>query len=144
MASSADVREIMGLGMPGGQSEVITKEMILGTDKPKKFAYKKADVIKRPEGMPRELYNLLYNDSKDAPPIIPTDSTIGKGRTISPTLFSCNFKGNKMKRFYLNICLIKITSKHISASSRFLRWSWSPTRTKLRFFGCSVYVFIAN
>lgn len=80
MASSADVREIMGLGMPGGQSEVITKEMILGTDKPKKFVYKKADVIKRPEGMARELYNLLYNDSKDAPPIIPTDSTIGKDK----------------------------------------------------------------
>jgi DNA methyltransferase 1-associated protein 1 len=78
MASSADVREIMGLA-PGNQSDVITKEMILGPEKTKKFYNKKAEGLKRPEGMARELYNLLYNDSKDAPPIIPTDSTIGKG-----------------------------------------------------------------
>ena len=80
MASSADVREIMGLGAPGGQPELITKEMILGTDKPRKLYNKKSDAVKRPEGMARELYNLLYNDSKDAPPIIPTDSPIGKGK----------------------------------------------------------------
>ena len=82
MASSADVREIMGLSS-GNQSEVITKEMILGPEKPsKKFYNKKSENLKRPEGMARELYNLLYNDSKDAPPIIPTDSTIGKGLNL--------------------------------------------------------------
>ena len=72
MASSADVRDIMGLSANSGPTE-ITKEMILGTDKPKKIYPKKSDTaMKRPEGMARELYNLLYNDSKDAPPLIPT------------------------------------------------------------------------
>lgn len=77
MASSADVRDIMGLG--GQSAELLTKEMILGTDKPRKLYNKKPEGVRRPEGMARELYNLLYNDSKDAPPIIPTDSTFGKG-----------------------------------------------------------------
>ena len=35
MASSADIRDIMGLSAAGRPQEV-TKEMILGTDKPKK------------------------------------------------------------------------------------------------------------
>jgi len=69
----------MGLGPSGGTPELLTKEMILGTDKPRKLYNKKSESVKRPEGMARELYNLLYNDSKDAPPIIPTDTTIGKG-----------------------------------------------------------------
>ena len=80
MASSADVREIMGLGGPSGQPEFMTKEMILGTDKPKKVYAKKNEGLKRPEGMARELYNLLYNDSKDAPPIVPTDTALGIGK----------------------------------------------------------------
>ena len=72
MASSADIRDIMGLAASGRPGEV-TKEMILGTDKPKKIYPKKSDTaMKRPEGMARELYNLLYNDNKDAPPLIPT------------------------------------------------------------------------
>lgn len=78
MASSADVRDIMGLANNSGPQE-ITKEMILGTDRPKKVYAKKSDTApKRPEGMARELYNLLYNDSKDAPPLVPTDSIMGK------------------------------------------------------------------
>ena len=84
MASSADVRDIMGMdggsnatGIPQGE---ITKEMILGTyDKPKKNYSKKPEAPKRPEGMARELYNLLYSDSKDAPSLIPTDTSMGKG-----------------------------------------------------------------
>lgn len=85
MASSADVREIMGLG-GGGSSGLgpneITKEMILGTGKPKKVYAKKSDgMMKRPEGMARELYNLLCNDSsKDSPPLIPTDTSMGKDK----------------------------------------------------------------
>jgi DNA methyltransferase 1-associated protein 1 len=80
MASSADVRDIMGLGGNTGPQE-ITKEMILGTDKPKKVYPKKSDgIMKRPEGMARELYNLLYNDNKDAPPLIPTDTVMGKDK----------------------------------------------------------------
>ena len=82
MASSADVRDIMGMdgGSTGmGQGE-ITKEMILGTfDKPKKNYSKKPEAPKRPEGMARELYNLLYSDSKDAPSLIPSDTSMGKG-----------------------------------------------------------------
>jgi len=79
MASSADVRDIMGLSGPSGSSSSgeITKAMILGTDKPKKTAVPAAKAppgTKRPEGMARELFNLLYNDSKDAPPIIPSDT----------------------------------------------------------------------
>ena len=76
MASSADVRDIMGLGGASGSSE-ITREMILGPDKPKK--YKKPDGPRRPEGMARELYNLLYSDNKDVPPLIPTDTGKDKG-----------------------------------------------------------------
>lgn len=86
MASSADVRDIMGMDgstAPGmGQGE-ITKEMILGTfDKPKKNYSKKPEAPKRPEGMARELYNLLYSDSKDAPSLIPSDASMGKGGTF--------------------------------------------------------------
>ena len=84
MASSADVRDIMG--MDGGSNAAginqgeITKEMILGSfDKPKKNYSKKPEAPKRPEGMARELYNLLYSDSKDAPSLIPTDTSMGKG-----------------------------------------------------------------
>lgn len=33
--------------------------------------------IKRPEGMHREVYALLYNDNKDAPPLLPTDTGAG-------------------------------------------------------------------
>jgi len=81
MASSADIRDIMGLSA-GGRPQEVTKEMILGTDKPKKIYPKKSDTaMKRPEGMARELYNLLYNDNKDAPPLIPTDTAIGKDKS---------------------------------------------------------------
>jgi len=81
MASSADVREIMGLSRDSCPQEV-TKEMILGVDKPKKLYARKSDgPMKRPEGMARELYNLLYNDSKDAPPLIPTDTSMGKDKS---------------------------------------------------------------
>jgi hypothetical protein len=31
-------------------------------------------ISKRPEGMHREVFALLYKDSKDAPPLLPTDS----------------------------------------------------------------------
>ena len=79
MASSADVRDILGLS-PSGPQE-LTKEMIM-RDKPKKLYARKSDgPMKRPEGMARELYNLLYNDSKDAPPLIPTDTSMGKDKS---------------------------------------------------------------
>lgn len=34
---------------------------------------------KRPEGMNREVFALLYNDNKDAPPLLPTDTALGIG-----------------------------------------------------------------
>ena len=77
MASSRDVRDIMGLS-PLTPAE-ITREMIMKENKPKKSYGKKPDGMRRPEGMARELYNLLYNDSKDAPPIIQTDTAVGIG-----------------------------------------------------------------
>ena len=77
MASSRDVRDIMGLS-PLTPAE-ITREMIMKENKPKKNYGKKPDGMRRPEGMARELYNLLYNDNKDAPPIIQTDTAIGIG-----------------------------------------------------------------
>ena len=73
MASSADVRDIMGLGGGGAPGGEITREMVLGTDRPKKSYSKKPEGQKRPEGMARELYNLLYSDNKDAPPIMPSE-----------------------------------------------------------------------
>lgn len=36
-------------------------------------------VVKRPEGMHREVFALLYNDNKDAPPLLPTDTASGSG-----------------------------------------------------------------
>ena len=87
MASSRDVRDIMGLS-PLTPAE-ITREMIMKENKPKKSYGKKPDGMKRPEGMARELYNLLYNDNKDAPPIIQTDTPIGIGEDVARlTLFA--------------------------------------------------------
>ena len=85
MASSRDVRDIMGLS-PLTPAE-ITREMIMKENKPKKNYGKKPDGMKRPEGMARELYNLLYNDNKDAPPIIQTDTAIGIGEVDFPNAF---------------------------------------------------------
>lgn len=83
MASSNDVRDIMGLERPSAQ---LTMDKILADSNASKKKSKKSGApggpeapVRRPEGMARELYNLLYNDSKDAPPIIPTDSGLDKG-----------------------------------------------------------------
>ncbi len=82
MASSGDVRDIMGLDRPSTQ---LTMDKILAESGGSRKKSKKSSMgpdtptMKRPEGMARELYNLLCNDSKDAPPIIPTDSGLDKG-----------------------------------------------------------------
>ncbi|XP_018567565.1 DNA methyltransferase 1-associated protein 1 isoform X1 [Anoplophora glabripennis] len=70
----ADVRDIMELERP--PTPEITRETILGADKSKKRASTAPKVPKRPEGMHREVFALLYNDNKDAPPLFPSD-TIG-------------------------------------------------------------------
>ncbi|CAH1101449.1 unnamed protein product [Psylliodes chrysocephalus] len=69
----ADVRDIMELERP--PTPEITRETILG-DKLKKRNSTGPKVSKRPEGMHREVFALLYNDNKDAPPLFPSD-TIG-------------------------------------------------------------------
>lgn len=72
MASAADVRDIMGMAP---QDTTITREQILGTDK-KKSRKSVGNVIQRPEGMHRELYNLLYSENKEIPcPLIQTDTS---------------------------------------------------------------------
>jgi len=68
----------MGLPM---QDNTLTKDLILGTDK-KKSANKRTTGTNftRPEGMHRELFNLLYTENKDLPcPIIPTDTNKDQG-----------------------------------------------------------------
>ncbi|XP_074642063.1 DNA methyltransferase 1-associated protein 1-like [Tubulanus polymorphus] len=71
MAAVSDVRDILELGEVS--SEPMTKDAIMSSDKKKKT--KKTETQqKRPEGMHRELWGLLWTDSKDLPPIIPTDS----------------------------------------------------------------------
>lgn len=68
----ADVRDIMELERP--PTPEITRETILG-DKLKKRNSTGPKVSKRPEGMHREVFALLYNDNKDAPPLFPSDTS---------------------------------------------------------------------
>lgn len=69
----SDVLDILDVERP--QTPEISKESIMGKEKKKK---KLTDAtFKRPEGMHRELYALLYSDSKDKPPMFITDSDQG-------------------------------------------------------------------
>nr|CAG4643994.1 EOG090X076S [Lepidurus arcticus] len=72
----ADVLDILELERPG-TPEVTKESIIAGGSKPKPKPKPKVDVIRRPEGMHRELFNLLYNDNKDVPPLFPTDTSKG-------------------------------------------------------------------
>lgn len=72
----ADVRDIMELERP--PTPELTREAILGMDKPKKKLNAGPKIPKRPEGMHREVFALLYNDNKDVPPLFPSD-TVGNG-----------------------------------------------------------------
>ena len=77
MASAADVRDIMGLP---AQETAITKDSIINADKKKKEKKKDSGVFQRPEGMHRELYNLLYSENKELPcPLIQTDTNKHQG-----------------------------------------------------------------
>lgn len=53
----------------------LTRESILGADRIKKRGSGGPKVPKRPEGMHREVFALLYNDNKDAPPLFPSDTS---------------------------------------------------------------------
>lgn len=72
----ADVRDILDLERP--VTPELTKEAILGTsDKTKRKNVMGTKSSRRPEGMHREVYALLYKDNKDAPPLFPTDTGQG-------------------------------------------------------------------
>lgn len=66
----ADIRDILDIEQPTSE---ITRESILNGDKSKK-KYVQTKTVKRPEGMHREVFALLYNDSKELPPLLPTDT----------------------------------------------------------------------
>lgn len=72
----ADVLDILELGRPS--TPEVTKESIMGTGAQKaKPKYKPTkEVVRKPEGMARELFNLLVNDSKDPAPLFPTATGI--------------------------------------------------------------------
>ncbi|KNC26765.1 hypothetical protein FF38_00653 [Lucilia cuprina] len=72
---TSDVRDILDMERPN--TPEITRDSFLST---KKRNFEKAKVAsKRPEGMHREVFALLYNDNKDAPPLLPTDTALGIG-----------------------------------------------------------------
>ncbi|XP_014243424.1 DNA methyltransferase 1-associated protein 1 [Cimex lectularius] len=74
-----DIRDI--LEIESAKSD-ITKESIIGADKKARRALSTAQKAnKRPEGMAREVFALLYNDKKDAPPLFPTDTGQGYKNT---------------------------------------------------------------
>lgn len=72
----ADVRDILELERP--VTPELTKEALLNS---KKRTVERKIVAKRPEGMHREVFALLYNDNKDAPPLLPTDTVSGYKKT---------------------------------------------------------------
>ncbi|XP_048757719.2 DNA methyltransferase 1-associated protein 1-like isoform X1 [Ostrea edulis] len=74
MAAGTDVRDILELESP--EQQFITKDALMN-NKQKKAARKSDVSFKRPEGMHRELWGLLWTDNRDAPPIIPTDTNQG-------------------------------------------------------------------
>lgn len=70
----ADVRDILELDHP--ITPEVTRETFLGSDKNKRKMPSANKISRRPEGMHREVFALLYNDNKDAPPLFPSDTGI--------------------------------------------------------------------
>ncbi|XP_049577807.1 DNA methyltransferase 1-associated protein 1 isoform X1 [Syngnathus scovelli] len=84
MATGADVRDILEL--TGGDNDgPISKKDLINSDKKKSKKTTETLTFKRPEGMHREVYALLYSDKKDAPPLLPSDTTQGY-RTVKAKL----------------------------------------------------------
>lgn len=69
----ADILDILDIEIPGA-SEISRDSIIHGDRNKKKYVTTKA--VKRPEGMHREVFALLYNDNKELPPMLPTDTGI--------------------------------------------------------------------
>ncbi|XP_073259043.1 DNA methyltransferase 1-associated protein 1-like isoform X1 [Porites lutea] len=70
----SDVRDILELEQG---ASVPSKEAIVGGNKARKLRRANESSFKRPEGMHRELYALLYSDSRDSPPLSSTDTSHG-------------------------------------------------------------------
>lgn len=85
MSTGADVRDILELGGGDSENTPISKKDIINSDKKKSKKSAEALTFKRPEGMHREVYALLYSDKKDAPPLLPSDTTQGY-RTVKAKL----------------------------------------------------------
>ncbi|KAA8578140.1 hypothetical protein FQN60_012968 [Etheostoma spectabile] len=84
MSTGADVRDILELA--GGENDgPISKKDLINSDKKKTKKTTETLTFKRPEGMHREVYALLYSDKKDAPPLLPSDTTQGY-RTVKAKL----------------------------------------------------------
>lgn len=71
----SDIRDILELEQGGASTP--SKEAIVGGNKPRKLRRSGETSFKRPEGMHRELYALLYSDSRDSPPLASSDSSHG-------------------------------------------------------------------
>ncbi|XP_025197117.1 DNA methyltransferase 1-associated protein 1 [Melanaphis sacchari] len=68
-----DIRDI--LDIERGSAPQVSKEDILGTQTKKKISLPSGNrQNRRPEGMAREVFALLYNDKKDVPPVIETET----------------------------------------------------------------------
>ncbi len=69
-----DVLDILELERPG--TPEVTKESIMGAQKVRPKPKPKTEILRKPEGMARELFNLLVNDNKsaDVAPLFPTDT----------------------------------------------------------------------
>uniref|UniRef100_A0A8C9S6V8 DNA methyltransferase 1-associated protein 1 n=1 Tax=Scleropages formosus TaxID=113540 RepID=A0A8C9S6V8_SCLFO len=85
MATGADVRDILELGGGDNDAGPISKKDLINSDKKKSKKSTETLTFKRPEGMHREVYALLYSDKKDAPPLLPSDTTQGY-RTVKAKL----------------------------------------------------------
>lgn len=67
-----DIRDILDIDRGSGPQ--ISKDEILGTNKKKVSLLSGNRQNRRPEGMAREVFALLYNDKKDVPPVIETET----------------------------------------------------------------------
>lgn len=67
-----DIRDILDIERGSGLQ--VSKEEILGTQTKKKISLPSGNRQRRPEGMAREVFALLYNDKKDVPPVIETET----------------------------------------------------------------------
>ncbi|XP_014669990.1 PREDICTED: DNA methyltransferase 1-associated protein 1-like isoform X2 [Priapulus caudatus] len=72
--TSADVREILEIELP--EQQPVTKESLFSDDKKQKV-FKKEKTFKKPQGMHREVWGLLFTDPRDAPPLLPSDTSTG-------------------------------------------------------------------